>query len=134
VRKMCCSSHAAAPWTAGSIKGDNAVGVRRAASADAAGLIVDLRTIAVTTDVIKAVRLAPDRAVIVLKQARASSGFAENSLTVEARRELAIYGCPVATVAIGYSAALADALIDRRAVTEFDPTASPPRRSASCSR
>ena len=84
-------------------------------------LIVDLRTIAATTDVIKAVRLAPDRAVIVLNQVRASSGFGENSLTVEARGELAIYGFPVAAVAIGYRAALADALIDGRAVTEFDP-------------
>ena len=64
-------------------------------------LIVDLRTIAATTDVIKAVRLAPDRAVIVLNQVRASSGFGENSLTVEARGELAIYGFPVAAVAIG---------------------------------
>jgi chromosome partitioning protein len=84
-------------------------------------LIVDLRTIAATTDVLKAVRLPTDRAVIVLNQVRASPGFGENSLTTEARRELAIYGFSVADVAIGYRAALADALIDGRAVTEFDP-------------
>src|SRR5215472_2209968 len=84
-------------------------------------LIVDLRTIAATTEVLKAVRLAPERAIIVLNQVRASPGFGENSLTTEARRELAIYGFPVASVAIGYRAALADALIDGRAVTEFDP-------------
>jgi chromosome partitioning protein len=84
-------------------------------------LIVDLRTIAATTEVLKAIRLPPERAIIVLNQVRASPGFGENSLTTEARRELAIYGLPIAPVAIGYRAALADALIDGRAVTEFDP-------------
>jgi chromosome partitioning protein len=84
-------------------------------------LIVDLRTIAATTDVLKAVRLPPERAIIVLNQVRASPGFGENSLTTEARRELTIYGFPVASMAIGYRAALADALIDGCAVTEFDP-------------
>jgi chromosome partitioning protein len=84
-------------------------------------LILDLRAIAATADVIKALRLPQGRATIVLNQTRASPGFGENSLTIEARRELAVYEIPVAPVAIGYRAALADALIDGRAVTEFDP-------------
>ena len=82
---------------------------------------MDLRTIVATVEAIKAVRVPPEKVLIVLNQVRASPGFGENSLTVEARRELAHYDVPIAPVAIGYRAALADALIDGRAVTEFDP-------------
>ena len=81
--------------------------------------VLDLRAIRATVEVIRAVHQA--RAAIVLNAVPASRGFGENSLTAEARRALNVYGLPVAPVAIGHRAALAHALIDGRAVTEFEP-------------
>jgi chromosome partitioning protein len=80
--------------------------------------VLDLRAIRATVEVIRAVQA---RAVIVLNAVPASRGFGENSLTAEARRALDAYDLPVAPVAIGHRAALAHALIDGRAVTEFEP-------------
>ena len=42
-------------------------------------------------------------------------------MTVEARRGLLAYGLPIASQAVTVRAALAHALIDGRAVTEFEP-------------
>ena len=44
-----------------------------------------------------------------------------NFLTTEARRGLAAYGLPIVPVAVTQRVALAYALIDGRAVTEFEP-------------
>ncbi len=83
--------------------------------------ILDLRAIAATVDTVKAARLAPGCVVIVLNAAAAARGATEGLLVSEARRALAAYGLPVAPVAIGNRVALAHALIDGRAVTEFEP-------------
>lgn len=80
--------------------------------------ILDLRAIGATVDVIQAVKA---RATIVLNAVPPSPGFGENGLTTEARRALQAYGLPVSSVAIGNRVALAHALIDGRAVTEFEP-------------
>ena len=82
--------------------------------------ILDLRAIAPTTEVVRAVRHGG--ATIVLNAVPASRGYGENSLTAEARRALLAYDLPVSPVAIGNRAALAHALIDSRSVTEFEPT------------
>jgi chromosome partitioning protein len=80
--------------------------------------ILDLRAIGATVDVLQAVKA---RAAIVLNAVPASRGFGENGLTTEARRALQGYGLPMVSVAIGNRVALAHALIDGRAVTEFEP-------------
>lgn len=80
--------------------------------------VLDLRAIRATVEVIRAVQA---RALIVMNAVPASRGFGENSLTAEARRALNVYDLPVAPVSIGHRAALAHALIDGRAVTEFEP-------------
>jgi hypothetical protein len=48
-------------------------------------------------------------------------GFGEASTTADAHRALSDYGIPVAPISIGLRAALAHALVDGRAVNEFDP-------------
>lgn len=80
--------------------------------------ILDLRAIRATVEVLRTVKA---HAAIVLNAVPASRGFGENGLTTEARRALADYGLPMAAVAIGNRVALAHALIDGRAVTEFEP-------------
>jgi chromosome partitioning protein len=80
--------------------------------------ILDLRAIGATVEVLRATKA---RAMIVLNAVPASRGFGENGLTTEARRALTIYQVPMAGVAIGNRVALAHALIDGRAVTEFEP-------------
>ena len=80
--------------------------------------ILDLRAIRATVDVIHTVRA---RAAVVLNAVPPSPGFGENSLTMEARRALQEYGLPITAAAIGNRVALAHALIDGRAVTEFEP-------------
>jgi chromosome partitioning protein len=80
--------------------------------------ILDLRAIGATVDVVKALGR---RAAIILNACPAGRGVGEASVTVEARRGLAVYGLPIAPQAITGRAALAHALIDGQAVTEFEP-------------
>lgn len=80
--------------------------------------IFDLRAIGATVDIVAGTRVP---ALIVLNGVPASPGFGEASDTADARRALRDYGIPVATVAIGQRIALARALIEGHAVTEFDP-------------
>lgn len=68
-------------------------------------------------DIITAARVP---AFIILNGTPAARGFGEASTTADARRVLAEYGLPVAPVSIGLRAALAHALVDGRAVNEFD--------------
>lgn len=80
--------------------------------------ILDLRAIGATVDVVKA---AGKPAAIVLNSCPAPRGVGEASLTTEARQGLQGYGLPLVPAAIVQRAALAHALIDGRAVTEFEP-------------
>jgi chromosome partitioning protein len=80
--------------------------------------ILDLRAIGATVEVVKAL---DRRAAIVLNACPAGRGVAEASVTIEARRGLHAYGLPLLPQAITSRAALAYALIDGRAVTEFEP-------------
>jgi chromosome partitioning protein len=80
--------------------------------------ILDLRAIGATTEVVK---LAKKPAAVLLNSCPAGRGIFESSLTAEARKGLAAYGLPVVPVSITQRAALAHALIDGQAVTEFEP-------------
>jgi len=80
--------------------------------------IFDLKAIGATVDIVASAKIP---AFIVLNGTPASRGFGEASITADARRALADYGVPVAPVSIGLRAALAHALVDGRAVNEFDP-------------
>ncbi len=80
--------------------------------------IFDLKAIGATVDIVLAAHV---RAFIVLNGTPASRGFGEASTTADARRALADYGLPVAPISIGLRATLAHALVDGRAVNEFDP-------------
>jgi chromosome partitioning protein len=80
--------------------------------------IFDLKAIGATVHIVAA---AKTPAFIVLNGTPAARGFGEASTTVDARRALADYDIPVASVSIGLRAALAHALVDGRAVNEFDP-------------
>lgn len=80
--------------------------------------ILDLRAIGKTVDIVQAIGA---RAAIVLNSCPPSRGFGEASLTREARQGLEAYGLPVCPVAITQRAALSHALIDGRAVHEFEP-------------
>ena len=80
--------------------------------------ILDLRAIGATVDVVRASRA---RAAIVINGAPPSRGGSEAALTTEARQALESYRVPVAPVVIGLRAALSHALVDGRAVTEFEP-------------
>jgi hypothetical protein len=73
---------------------------------------------ALTVDIVTATKVA---AFIVLNGTSAPRGVGEASTATDARRALADYGTPVAPVSIGLRAALAYALVDGRAVNEFDP-------------
>ena len=80
--------------------------------------ILDLRAIGATVEVIKATRRP---AAIVLNSCPPGRGEKEASLTAEARGGLAGYGVEVLSVSVTQRAALSHALIDGRAVTEFEP-------------
>jgi hypothetical protein len=80
--------------------------------------ILDLRAIARTVEF---VRRAGRPAAILLNAVPPGRGVAESSVTTEARRALAAYGLPIVPTAVGQRAALAHALNDGRAVTEFEP-------------
>lgn len=79
--------------------------------------ILDLRAIRLTVDLVRTLK-AP--AVVLLNAVPASRGGSEAPITAEARRALAPCGLPVVPAAIGARAALAHALVDGRAVTEFE--------------
>jgi chromosome partitioning protein len=81
--------------------------------------VFDLKAIGATVDIVAAARVP---AFIVLNGTPAGRGSSEASTTADARRVLADYGLPVAPVTIGLRAALAHALVDGRAVNEFDPS------------
>lgn len=81
--------------------------------------ILDLRAIGATAEVVRAVKA---RAIIVLNAVPAGRGDAEAVLTAEARRALSAYQVPICPIALGSRAALSHALLDGRAVTEFDPS------------
>jgi chromosome partitioning protein len=81
--------------------------------------IFDLKAISATVDVVASAK-AP--AFIVLNGTPAPRGIGEASVTADARRALADYGISVAPISIGLRASLAHALVDGRAVNEFDPT------------
>lgn len=79
----------------------------------------DLRAIGATVEVLRAVRRP---AWIVLNAVPPGRGIAEASLTTETRSALQAYRpVQVCPVALGQRAAFSYALIDGRAVTEFDP-------------
>jgi len=80
--------------------------------------IFDLKAIGATVDIVAGAKIP---AFIVLNGTPAPRGFGEASTTADARRALAEYAIPVAPVSIGLRAALAHALVDGRAVNEFDP-------------
>jgi chromosome partitioning protein len=81
--------------------------------------IFDLRAIGATVEIVAKAR-AP--AFIVLNTVPAPRGAGLASVTSDARRILAAeYAVPLAPVAIGQRVAMAHALIDGRAVNEFDP-------------
>jgi len=80
--------------------------------------ILDLRAIGATVDV---VRSAKRRAAVVLNSCPPGRGDREAPLTAEARTALATYGLDVLPVSVTQRAALLHALIDGRAVTEFEP-------------
>jgi chromosome partitioning protein len=80
--------------------------------------ILDLRAIGATVELVKALKVP---AVIVLNHVPAARGFGEASIVSEARQGLEAYGLPVAPMAIAQRVALSHALIDGRAVTEFEP-------------
>lgn len=78
--------------------------------------ILDLRAVGATAAIIK---LAKARAAILLN-ACPPGRDGESSIVREARDALKAYGVPVVGVSVGQRAALAHALIDGSAVTEFD--------------
>jgi chromosome partitioning protein len=80
--------------------------------------ILDLDAVAATVDLVKAIR---KRAAIVLNACPPGRGISSASLTTDARRALRSHDLPVAPATITQRAALAHALIDGRAVTEFEP-------------
>jgi chromosome partitioning protein len=80
--------------------------------------VMDLRAIGKTVEIVRATRKP---AVIVLNACPPSPGIGESSIVREARTALAGYGIPVAKPVVTQRAALSHALIDGRAVTEFEP-------------
>jgi chromosome partitioning protein len=80
--------------------------------------ILDLRAIRPTVEI---VQRTTAKAVIVLNSCPAGRTAAEAAVTSEARQVLAAYGLPVVPLAIIQRAALAHALNDGRAVTEYEP-------------
>jgi chromosome partitioning protein len=80
--------------------------------------IFDLKAIGATVDIMVAAKVP---AFVVLNGAPAGRGFGEASTTADARRALADYEIAVAPISIGLRAAFAHALVDGRAVNEFDP-------------
>jgi chromosome partitioning protein len=81
--------------------------------------VFDLEAIGATVDIV--VQARKPTVTIVLNAVPAPRGVGEAPVTADARRALASYRVPVVAVTIGLRAALAHALVDGRAVSEFDP-------------
>jgi len=79
--------------------------------------ILDLDAIGATTTIVNEVRAS---CAIVLNACPPPKLFGEPHIVREAREALKHYGLPVSEVAISQRAALSHALIDGRAVAEFD--------------
>jgi chromosome partitioning protein len=79
--------------------------------------ILDLDAIGATTGIVSQVRSST---AIVLNACPPPKLFGETHIVREAREALKLYGLPVCPVAISQRAALSHALIDGRAVAEFD--------------
>ena len=80
--------------------------------------ILDLRAIAKTVQLVNS---AEHHGCLVLNACPPGRGGAEPSIVREARKGLASYGLPIAPVALAHRVAFSHALIDGRAVTEFEP-------------
>ena len=80
--------------------------------------ILDLRAIGATVEVVQAVNR---RGAVVLNAVLAGRDGEESPQAAEAREALAAYALEVAPVAVGNRVALGHALVDGRAVTEFEP-------------
>jgi chromosome partitioning protein len=80
--------------------------------------ILDLDAIGATTGIVSEVRSST---VIVLNACPPPKLLGEPHIVSEAREALKLYGLPVCEVAISQRAAFSHALIDGRAVAEFDP-------------
>lgn len=80
--------------------------------------ILDLRAIRATVAIVREVGA---RGVIVINASPPARGEGAATVTTEARAAVAVYGLPVAPVAITQRAALSHALNDGRAVTELEP-------------
>jgi len=80
--------------------------------------LLDLEAIGASTSLVS--DLGMD-ARIVLNCCPPPNRFGEPKIVSEARQALQVYGIPVAEVAISQRAAFSHALIDGRAVSEFDP-------------
>lgn len=80
--------------------------------------ILDMRAIGATIALLQSVRC---NGAVVLNSCPPGRGDQEATLTSEARAGLVQYGMPVLAQSITQRAALAHALIDGRAVTEFEP-------------
>ncbi len=79
--------------------------------------ILDLDAIGASTELASH---AGTRARIVLNACPPPTRYGETSIVSEARQALAVYGIPVCEVAVSQRAAFSHALIDGRAVSEFD--------------
>ena len=80
--------------------------------------LLDLEAIGASTDLVSDLGV-PAR--IVLNCCPPPNRFGEPKIVSEARQALQVYGIPVADVAISQRAAFSHALLDGRAVSEFDP-------------
>ncbi len=80
--------------------------------------ILDLRAIGASVELVRGTRT---RGAIVLNACPPPRGVGEASIVHEARRGLADYGLPVCPVAVCQRAAFSHALIDGRAVSEYQP-------------
>ncbi|MDJ0871661.1 MAG: AAA family ATPase [Gammaproteobacteria bacterium] len=79
--------------------------------------ILDLDAIGASTELVSDIGVA---AMIILNSCPPPHLFGEPHIVSEARQALSVYGLPVCDVAISQRAALGHALIDGRAVTEFE--------------
>ncbi len=80
--------------------------------------ILDLDAIGASTTLVTDLGV---RAKIVLNACPPPNRYGEPQIVAEARQALGIYGVPVCDVAISQRAAFSHALIDGRAVSEFEP-------------
>lgn len=80
--------------------------------------ILDLDAIGTTTELVADVGV---NAQVVLNACPPATRFGETKIVSEARQALSTYGIPVSDIVISQRAAFSHALIDGRAVNEFDP-------------